>query len=80
MVTYNQWEDSYYDASVLQCGFVFETGEEFLDVMNTDSFQKILDGMDPVNIHTLNCTFVGGMRHITGLELLHTLAEIRVSK
>ena len=30
MAAYSQWEDLYFDASALQCGFVFEKGEEFL--------------------------------------------------
>ena len=66
MAAFSQWEDLYYDASALQCGFVFETGEEFLEVMDTELFQKIVTEMDKVNIHPLNCSFVGGMRHIIG--------------
>lgn len=66
MAAYSQWEDLYYDASALQCGFVFETGEEFLEVMNSDLFQKLVAEMDKVNIHALNCAFVGGMRHVIG--------------
>ena len=38
MAAYSQWEDMYFDASALQCGFVFETGEEFLEVMQTELF------------------------------------------
>ena len=74
---YSQWEDLYYDASALQCGFVFETGEEFLKVMETDLFQKIVDEMDQVNIHALNCAFVGGMRHVIGKKPYTTPAEMK---
>ncbi len=77
MAAYSQWEDLYYDASALQCGFVFETGEEFLDVMNTELFQKIVTEMDKVNIHALNCAFVGGMRHVIGKKPYTTPAEIK---
>ena len=45
---------------------VFETGEEFLKVMDTDLFQKIVTEMDKVNVHPINCSFVGGMRHVIG--------------
>ena len=45
MAAFSQWEDMYYDASALQCGFVFETGEEFLKVMDTDLFQKIVTSL-----------------------------------
>lgn len=77
MAAYSQWEDLYYDASALQCGFVFETGEEFLKVMETDLFQKIVDEMDKVNIHALNCAFVGGMRHVIGEKPYTTPEEIK---
>lgn len=45
---------------------VFETGEEFLKAMDTDLFQKIVTEMDKVNVHPINCSFVGGMRHVIG--------------
>ena len=77
MASYSQWEDLYYDASALQCGFVFETGEEFLDVMETELFQKIVNEMDKVNIHALNCAFVGGMRHVIGKKPYTTPAEMK---
>ena len=77
MAAYSQWEDLYYDASALQCGFVFEKGEEFLDVMNTPLFEKIVSEMDKVNIHALNCAFVGGMRHVIGKKPYTTPAEIK---
>ena len=77
MAAYSQWEDLYYDASALQCGFVFEKGEEFLDVMNTDLFQKIVSEMDKVNVHPINCSFVGGMRHIIGKEAYVEPADIK---
>ena len=77
MAAYSQWEDLYFDASALQCGFVFETGEEFLDVMQTELFQKIVAGMDEVNIHALNCAFVGGMRHVIGEKPYTTPAEMK---
>lgn len=77
MAAYSQWEDLYYDASARQCGFVFETGEEFLKVMETDLFQKIVDEMDQVNIHALNCAFVGGMRHVIGKKPYTTPAEMK---
>lgn len=77
MAAYSQWEDLYYDASALQCGFVFETGEEFLEVMQTELFQKIVDEMDKVNIHALNCAFVGGMRHVIGKKPYTTPEEIK---
>lgn len=66
MAAYSQWEDMYYDASALQCGFVFNSGEEFLKVMDTDLFQKVVTEMDKANVHALNCAFVGGMRHVIG--------------
>lgn len=77
MAAYSQWEDLYYDASALQCGFVFEEGEEFLEVMQTEMFQKIVAEMDKVNIHALNCAFVGGMRHVIGEKPYTTPAEIK---
>lgn len=77
MAAYSQWEDLYYDASALQCGFVFETGEEFLKVMDTDLFAKIVSEMDKVNIHALNCAFVGGMRHVIGKKAYTTPAEMK---
>jgi len=77
MAAYSQWEDLYYDASALQCGFVFETGEEFLEVMNTELFDKIVAGMDEVNVHALNCAFVGGMRHVIGKKPYTTPAEMK---
>ena len=77
MAAFSQWEDLYYDASALQCGFVFETGEEFLKVMDTDLFSKIVTEMDQVNVHPLNCSFVGGMRHIIGKKPYTTPAEIK---
>ncbi len=77
MAAFSQWEDLYYDASALQCGFVFETGEEFLEVMDTDLFSKIVTEMDQVNVHPLNCSFVGGMRHVIGKKPYTTPAEIK---
>ncbi len=77
MAAYSQWEDQYYDASALQCGFVFETGEEFLEVMNTELFQTIVAEMDKVNIHPINCAFVGGMRHVIGDKAYTTPADIK---
>lgn len=77
MAAYSQWEDLYYDASALQCGFVFETGQEFLDVMETELFQKLVEEMDKVNIHALNCAFVGGMRHVIGKKPYTTPEEIK---
>lgn len=77
MTAFSQWEDQYYDSSALQCGFVFETGEEFLKVMDTDLFAKIVENMDKVNIHPLNCSFVGGMRHVIGKKPYTTPAEIK---
>ena len=77
MAAYSQWEDLYYDASALQCGFVFEKGEEFLDVMNTELFQKIVTEMDKGNVHPINCSFVGGMRHIIGKEAYVEPADIK---
>ena len=77
MAAYSQWEDLYFDASALQCGFVFEKGEEFLDVMNTPLFEKIVSEMDKVNVHALNCAFVGGMRHVIGKKPYTTPAEIK---
>lgn len=77
MAAYSQWEDMYYDASALQCGFVFETGEEFLEVMQTDMFAKIVEEMDKVNVHALNCAFVGGMRHVIGKKAYTTPEEIK---
>lgn len=76
MAAFSQWEDLYYDASALQCGFVFETGEEFLEVMQTDLFDKIVAGLDAVNIHALNCAFVAGMRHVIGDKPYTTPAEM----
>lgn len=77
MAAFSQWEDLYYDASALQCGFVFETGEEFLKVMDTDLFAKIVTEMDKVNVHPLNCSFVGGMRHVIGKKPYATPEEIK---
>lgn len=77
VASYGQWEDICYDASALQCGFVFETGEEFLDVMNTELFQKLVEQMDEVNIHALNCAFVGGMRHVIGEKAYTTPEEMK---
>ena len=77
MAAYSQWEDLYFDASALQCGFVFETGEEFLEVMQTELFDKIVAEMDEVNIHALNCAFVGGMRHVIGEEPYTTPEEMK---
>ena len=77
MAAFSQWEDMYFDASALQCGFVFETGEEFLKVMDTELFQKIVTEMDKVNVHPINCSFVGGMRHIIGKEAYVEPADIK---
>ena len=77
MAAYSQWEDMYYDASALQCGFVFETGEEFLEVMQTELFDKIVAEMDKANVHPINCAFVGGMRHVIGEKSYATPAEIK---
>ena len=77
MAAFSQWEDLCYDASALQCGFVFETGEEFLKVMDTDLFAKIVEEMDAVNIHPLNCSFVGGMRHVIGKKPYTTPADMK---
>lgn len=77
MAAFSQWDDMYYDASALQCGFVFETGEEFLKVMDTPLFAKIVEEMDKVNVHPLNCSFVGGMRHVIGKKPYTTPAEMK---
>ena len=77
MAAFSQWEDLCYDASALQCGFVFDTGEEFLKVMDTDLFAKIVEEMDAVNIHPLNCSFVGGMRHVIGKKPYTTPADMK---
>ena len=77
MAAYSQWEDMYFDASALQCGFVFETGEEFLEVMQTELFDKIVAEMDKTNVHAINCAFVGGMRHVIGEKPYTTPAEIK---
>lgn len=77
MAAYSQWEDMYFDASALQCGFVFETGEEFLEVMQTGLFDKIVAEMDKANVHPINCAFVGGMRHVIGEKSYATPAEMK---
>lgn len=77
MAAYSQWEDMYYDASALQCGFVFEKGEEFLDVMQTELFSKIVTEMDAVGVHPLNCAFVGGMRQVIGKDAYNTPEAIK---
>lgn len=77
MAAFSQWEDMYYDASALQCGFVFETGEEFLKVMDTDLFAKIVTEMDKVGVHPLNCAFVGGMRQVIGKDAYTTPEAIK---
>ena len=77
MAAYSQWDDIYYDASALQCGFVFETGEEFLEVMETEFFKNLVAEMDKTNVHALNCAFVGGMRHVIGKAPYRTPEEIK---
>jgi len=77
VTTYSSWEDMYFDSSALQCGFVFEKGEEFLEVMQTELFQKIVEEMDKVNVHALNCAFVGGMRHVIGEKPYTNPEEIK---
>lgn len=77
MAAYSQWDDMYYDASALQCGFVFETGEEFLKVMETDFFKNLVAEMDKTNVHPINCAFVGGMRHVIGKAPYRTPEEIK---
>lgn len=77
VTTYSSWEDLYYDASALQCGFVFEEGQEFLEVMQTDLFEKIVEEMDKVNVHAINCAFVGGMRHVIGEKPYTTPDEMK---
>lgn len=72
MAAYSQWKDVCYDASALQCGFVFETGQEFLEVMQTELFDKIVTEMDAVGVHPLNCAFVGGMRQVIGKKAYTT--------
>ena len=77
MASYSQWEDIYYDASALQCGFVFNDGQEFLDVMESDLFKKLVSDMDEKNIHALNAAFVGGMRHVIGKKPYRNPEEIK---
>ena len=45
--------------------------------METELFQKIVNEMDKVNIHALNCAFVGGMRHVIGKKPYTTPAEMK---
>lgn len=77
VAAYSQWEDICNDASALQCGFVFESGQEFLDVMQTDLFQKLVGEMDAAGVHPLNCAFVGGMRQVIGKEAYTTPEAIK---
>ena len=77
MAAYSQWEDMCYDASALQCGFVFEEGQEFLEVMQTELFDKIVKEMDAVGVHPLNCAFVGGMRQVIGKDAYTTPEKIK---
>lgn len=77
VAAYSQWEDICYDASALQCGFVFESGKEFLDVMETDLFAKLVEKMDAAGVHPLNCAFVGGMRQVIGKKSYATPEDIK---
>lgn len=77
VTTYSSWEDVYYDASALQCGFVFEDGEEFHKLMETELFAKLVEDMDKVNVHALNSAFVGGMRHVIGKKAYSTPADVK---
>ncbi|MCI2057315.1 MAG: TRAP transporter substrate-binding protein DctP [Oscillibacter sp.] len=77
MAAYSQWEDLCYDASALQCGFVFESGQEFLDVMQSDLFTTLVGKMDAAGVHPLNCAFVGGMRQVIGKKPYTTPEAIK---
>ena len=77
LAAYNIYDGMYDDACALQCGWVFETGEEFLEVMQTELFDKIVKEADKTNIHPINCAFVGGMRHVIGPKAYPTPAEMK---
>lgn len=77
VTSFGQWKDTYFDGGALQCGFVWEKGEEFLEFMGTDMFQRISSEMDAVGIHPLKCALVGGMRHVIGQKAYTTPEEIK---
>lgn len=74
---FSQFDDIYPDGSALQCAFVFDQGEEFLRFMNTDTFKKVVTEMDKVNVHPLNCSFIGGMRQVIGKKAYKTPDDMK---
>lgn len=77
VTAFSQWEDAYPDACALQAAFVFESAEECLRFYDTDLFAKIVEEMDAVNIHCINCSFIGGMRHVLGRKPILTVDDIK---
>lgn len=77
VTAYSQWEDYYPDACAIQAGFVFETAEECARFNDTELFQEIVANLDEVNIHCLNSSLIGGMRHVLANRPITTVEEMK---
>ena len=77
VTAFSQWEDYYPDGCAVQSGFVFESVDEVMRFYETDTFQKIVDGLDAQNIHCINCSFNAGMRHVLARKRIENLDDMK---
>ena len=77
VTAFSQWEDYYPDACALQAAFVFDSAEECVRFYDTDLFSKVVENLDAVNIHCINCSFTAGMRHVLGKKQIKTPDDMK---
>ena len=69
--------DNWEDANAMACPFVFQSAEELYRFFQTETFEKIVAELDKTGVHALNCTYIGGLRHIIGQEAYTTPEAIK---
>lgn len=74
---FSAWADYYADVNALACPFVFESPEELFRFFNSETFAEVVAELDKSDIHALNSTYIGGLRHVIGQKAYTTPEEIK---
>ena len=74
---FSAWADYYADVNALACPFVFESAEELFRFFNSETFAEVVAELDKADIHALNSTYIGGLRHVIGQKAYTTPEEIK---
>lgn len=74
---FSAWADYYKDVDAMSCPFVFQSAEELFRFFNSETFADIVAELDKSDVHALNSTYIGGLRHVIGQKPYTTPEEIK---